>query len=160
MTASRPVELGSDQERGLGKDFFNGVWKLLAVEERTDEQDDEVVHMAHASVLHWMRAGGTAAQRARGEWQCARVYSELGRPEPALHHARRCLAIVRGTPAEMEDFDEPAALEGLARAELCAGNVAEARRLRDEARAALARIADDEDREIIEKDIESIPLQD
>ena len=49
--------------------------------------------------------GGTTANRARSEWLCSRVYALLGRPEPALHHARRCIELVESAPEEMEDWD-------------------------------------------------------
>jgi hypothetical protein len=51
-----------------------------------------MLHMAHASRYHWEQVG-TPANLARGEWLCSRVYAVLGRPEPALHHARRVVQI-------------------------------------------------------------------
>ena len=65
-------------------------------------EDDRMLHMAHASRFHW-EAVGTAANLARGEWQCSRVYAVLGRSEPSLHHARRVLEICR--LAQIGDWD-------------------------------------------------------
>ena len=76
----------------LAADLFNHVWTLLETPHRTPEQDDEMLHAAHASRHHWGEIG-QPANLARGEWQCSRVYAVLGRAEPALWHARRCLAI-------------------------------------------------------------------
>src|SRR5439155_13917343 len=81
----------AEQRRELAVDLFNHAWALLRLPERTPEQDDELIHAAHASRHHWSEVG-TAANLARGEWQVSRVYAALGRAEPALHHARRCLA--------------------------------------------------------------------
>ena len=78
-------------DRELGIDLFNKTWTLMESPER---DEDELLHCAHASAYHWRQAG-TVANRARSEWQCSRVYSVLGRAEPALHHARRCLELVR-----------------------------------------------------------------
>ena len=78
-----------------------------------DSPGDEMLYCAHASAYHWMHGGGTTANRARSEWLCSRVYSILGRPEPALHHARRCLELVESAPAEMEDWDLAGAHEAL-----------------------------------------------
>ena len=50
------------------------------------------------SVGDFEEAGVEAAQVARGENQCARAYAALGRAEPALHHANRCLDLVRAVP--------------------------------------------------------------
>ena len=78
-----------------------------------------MVHAAHASRYHWGQVGGPE-QLAIGEWQCARVYSVLGRAEPALHHARRCLEIA--TAGDVPDWLVASAHEGLARAYLVAGD--------------------------------------
>ena len=72
-----------------------------------------MVHAAHASRYHWGQVGGPQ-QLAIGEWQCARVYSVLGRAEPALHHARRCLEIA--TAGDVPDWLIASAHEGMARA--------------------------------------------
>jgi hypothetical protein len=137
--------------RTLGIQLFNRTWELFDAR----ESDDELIHTAHASAYHWAQVG-TAANRARGEWLCARVYSVLDRAEPALHHARRCLELVEAHPEEMDDWDLAGAYEAVARAELLAGNREAAERAVEAGRAACAGIADDEDREPIERDLESL----
>jgi hypothetical protein len=79
---------------------------------------------------------GTIANRARSEWQCSRVYAVLGRSEPALHHARRCLELCESAPDEMADFDLPFALEAMARAHAVAGDEDAAGEWLDRARSA------------------------
>jgi hypothetical protein len=142
-------------ERQLAVDLFNRTWKLLELTERSSAQDDELVHCAHASRYHWI-AAGTTINAARGEWQCSRVYAVLGRPEPALHHARRCLELVREAD-DREDWDEPFAHEALARAHAVAGDAAAARRSLEQARAGAERIADAEDRDLVLADLATIP---
>jgi hypothetical protein len=137
----------------LGAELFNKTWSLLGKAARTQDEDDEMVHCAHASAYHW-RQPGTDANRARSEWQCSRVYAVLGRAEPALHHAHRCLEIVEANAdGSIEDWDEPAAREALARAQLVAGDVEASRREVEHARRLAALIADAEDRTIIESDL-------
>src|SRR5262245_66256391 len=76
------------EERQRGVDLFNEAWRLL----ETREDDDRLLHVAHASRYHWGEAEEcTPANLARGEWQVARVYTVLGRSEPAIWHALRCL---------------------------------------------------------------------
>ena len=140
-------------DRELGIELFNRTWALL---EDPDRDPDEVLHCAHASAYHWMQGGGTVANRARSEWQCSRVYSVLGRPEPALHHAQRCLELCESAPDEIEEFDLPFAYEALARANAVAGNEAEAHEWLARARAAGERIADEDDRVLLESDLASI----
>jgi hypothetical protein len=149
------LTLDREAQRQLGVDCFNKAWTLMEKQDRTRDDDDEMLHCAHASAYHWHQVG-TAANRARGEWQCARVYSILGRTEPALHHARRCLEIIEASPAEMEEFDLPAAYEALARAHWVAGNLDESRRYVELGREATATIADEEDRKHLEADFETI----
>ena len=142
--------------RKLGADLFNHVWTLLRLPERTPEQDDEMIHAAHASRHHWA-AVGTAANVARGEWQVSRVYADLGRAEPALYHAGRCLAYCEQNPNELEDWDLPYAYEALARAYLAGGNVDQSREHAAQARELAERVADDEDRELLASDLATLP---
>ncbi len=150
--------LDPEAHRRLGVDLFNRTQTLLEQGGRTAEDDDELLHCAHASAYHWLHAGGTDANRARSQWQCSRAHAVLGQPEGAIHHAERCLAIVEAAPAAMEEFDLPAAYEALARAHAVAGNAAEARRQLELGRTAAAAISDEDDRAIIEADLASIPL--
>jgi hypothetical protein len=148
-----PVE--AIDHRRLGVDLFNKTWTLMEKEGRTAADDDELIHCAHASAYHWMHVG-TAANRARSEWQCSRVYTVLGRAEPALHHAQRCVEICEAAPGELEDWDLPFAHEALARAYSVAGNAAEARRHVERARKLAEAIADEDDRGLIEADLATI----
>jgi hypothetical protein len=144
-----------ETHRRLGVDLFNKAWGLMDKEDRSQAEDDELLHCAHASAYHWLQVG-TAANRARSEWQCSRVYAVLGRPEPALVHARRCLELVETSPDAMEQFDLPGAYEALARAHAVAGNEAEARHWLERGRAEASKIEDEDDRTIIEADLASI----
>ena len=120
-------------------------------------EDDEIVHAAHASRYHWGKAESCKpVNLARGEWQVSRVYSVLGRAEPALYHAQRCLDICR--EHAIGDFDVAYAYEALARASAVAGRAAEAARYVGLGRAAGERIADQEDREQFLKDLAAVPM--
>lgn len=74
--------------RQLGVDLFNEAWRLM----ESREDDDRMLHAAHASRYHWGEAIECKPENlARGEWQVSRVYVVLGRAEPAIWHAQRCL---------------------------------------------------------------------
>ena len=152
MTAT---ETTAPTERQLAADLFNLVWTLLEQTGRTTEDDDRMVHAAHASRYHWGEVGGPE-QIAIGEWQCARVYSVLGRAEPALHHARRCLEIATG--GDVPDWLIASAHEGMARAHAVAGQRESALASRAAAEAALAEVTDAEDRQVVQDDLASLPL--
>lgn len=136
--------------RRLGVDLFNYVWTLLEKADRTQEDDDEMIHAAHASRYHWGRVGAPE-NLGRGEWQISRVYAVLGRAEPALHHARRYLEICERN--EIGDWDLAFAYEALARASRVAGDEDAVRRYVEKAREAGEQIADQDDREHFESDI-------
>jgi hypothetical protein len=81
----------------------------------------------------------------------------LGRPEPALWHARRCLAYVEAAD-DAEDWDVPFAHEALARASLVAGDTGAAAGYAAKARELGEAIVDPEDRELLEKDLATLPF--
>lgn len=141
------------KHRQLGVDLYNSSWALMEKAERTPEEDDELLHHVHASMYHWLRAPECEPKhRARGEWLCSRAYSVLGRAEPALHHAQRCLAICEQHADNVEDWDPAFAYEALARANGIAGKEDEARRYEETGRGLAEQIEDMEDREIVLKD--------
>ena len=146
--------LDPEAERRLGAELFNEVWRLLETEDRSAEQDDQMVHAAHASAYHWRRVG-KAENFARAEWQCSRVYSVLGRAEPALHHAYRSLELCERNG--IGDFDLAFAYEALARAHAVTGHAGQARHMTELALAACEHIADSEDKQIVLADLETIP---
>jgi DNA-binding transcriptional MerR regulator len=148
-------ELDVQTHRELGVGLFNRTWELIEMPDRTSEQDDEMIHTTHASRYHWGQVG-EPVRMARGEWQCARVYSTLGRGEPAVWHARRCLAILEAH-GPLDDWDLPTAYEALARAHAVAGDRATSDAWRARATAALRSIVDPEDRRIIEQDLATVP---
>ena len=153
MTHAEAIDV--EKWRSIAVDCFNMTWTLIRKEHRTPEEGDEMIHCAHASRYHWGEVG-TAANRARGEWQCSRVYAVIGRAEPALHHAQRCLEICESEPGALEDWDLPFAYEALARAYAVAGDAGEMSRCLDQARSLAGAIADDDDRALIEADLATI----
>jgi hypothetical protein len=63
---------------------------------------------------------------------------------------------VEAAPAEMGEFDLPAAYEALARAHAVAGNLDELRRYVELGRDATAKIEDEDDRKHMEADFATI----
>jgi tetratricopeptide (TPR) repeat protein len=144
------------ERRQRAADLFNLVWRFLEKPDRTPEEDETMVHAAHASRFYWGETG-TAANWARGDWQISRVYSTLGRAEPALHHAERCLEACLANPDAMAPFDLPYAYEALARAYAVAGDADQSRHYLSLARQVGERIEDADDRELLMNDLEFDP---
>ena len=150
------TDLDAADHRALAAALFNHTWTLLEQPDLTPAETDELIHVAHASRYHWgLAEGAEPVNLARGEWLCSRVYAVLGRGEPALWHARRCLAIVEAAGAG--DWDLAAAFEAMARASAVSGEADDARDWKAKAIAALDDIAEEDDREHIEGDLATIP---
>jgi hypothetical protein len=145
--------LTPEAERQLAVDLFNGVWTLLDKPDRTPEEDDMMLHAAHASRYHWGNVG-EPVNFVRGEWQISRVYSVLKRAEPAHYHARRSLALCLAN--NIGDFDLAFAYEALARAAMIAEDEEELRRYLELARAAGGKIAEEDDKQVFQSDLATI----
>jgi DNA-binding transcriptional MerR regulator len=159
-TAATGVELDPATQRQLGVDLYNSTWTLIEKPDRSTAETDEMIHRAHASRWHWARAAGvTPANHARGEWLCSRVYSTIGRAEPARWHARRCLEIIEsiGEAEGRASWDLAGACEAMARAAFVGGDSASGALWKARAIEALAAIDDADDRMPIEQDLATLP---
>jgi len=139
--------------------FFAGklngeVWGLLEKSGRSKDEDEMMIHAAHASCCHWLKVG-TGLHHQRGEWLIARVYSELGMGESALWHAGRCQELTGAYAELMEDFDRAYAHESVARANAVAGNREQALRMVELAQGAGQTIEDEENRQMFLGDLNS-----
>ena len=148
--------LDESGERELAKRLFNAVWDLLESGDRSLDDNELMLNAAHASLYHWLQVGDSVNE-VRGEWQLARVYSVLGRGEPALHHAQRSLDIC--LQHDIGDFDLAFAYEALSRAHVVAGDRDLAMDYAEQARAAGAGIADEEDRDVFMADVADLPTR-
>jgi DNA-binding transcriptional MerR regulator len=160
MTEATSTEklLTPEEERQLGVCYFNATWDLMEREDRTQEDDDLMLHMTHASALHWSRAAGATTENyVRSQWQASRVNAVLRRPEACLHHAQRCLDICLANG--VGDWDVAFAYEALARAHAIAGDMEAARAMTERALEAVEQIAEDDDRKMVLGDLETIPGQ-
>ncbi len=134
--------------------LFNGTWRFLEKKHRTPDEDDQMIHMAHASRYHWSFVG-KPIRLAIGEWQISHVYAVLRRPEPALYHAKRSLVICRKN--RIGDFPLAFAYEALARAAAVARRAQDRDRYLRVARRLGARIGEKEDRDLFFSDLATIP---
>jgi hypothetical protein len=148
-----PLKLENAQQRQLAATIFNHVWDLLVKPDRSVSDDDQMLHGAHASRYHWGIAG-EPVHWARGEWQCSRVYAMLGRFEPALHHARRCLELA--AQYDLGPFDVGVAHEAIARSYHLIGDVEMTAKHLALGRAESAKIPDREERDLLDADLASL----
>ena len=129
-------------------------WELLQTPHRSPEENDEMLHAAHACTYHWQFAG-TAVHQQRGEWLISRVHVALGHGIEALRHAQRCFEQTEANREQMQDFDIAYAFEGLARAHAMLGDHKMAEEFLTLAEQAGNAIAGEEDRSIFQGDFDS-----
>ena len=101
---------------------FNETWDCLEKKERTEQDDQAMLQLAHASKYHWGLVG-TPRNKAVGDWQISRVYAALKQPYLSLLFARSSLKT-----CEREKLSEVlvTAYEAVARAYAVAGDHASA----------------------------------
>jgi hypothetical protein len=150
MTEKKPSK---EDHRKFAVNLFNMTWNLLDKKDRTEEEDNKMIHAAHASRFHWGEIG-TPLEFERGEWQISRVYSVLKRNEPALYHARRCLEICKEN--NIGDFDIAFAYEAMARAYAVLGKKADCDRHIELAEKAGEQIKKKEDRNYFFSELQTI----
>ena len=147
------AELSNEQARGIAVALFNRVWDFIDNKDRTEADELAMIHAAHASRWHWQQAGGPK-QWAMGEWQCARVYCEVGFPELAIFHAQACLELTESN--DLEQWMLASAYEVLARAYWAAGDLDLAKLSRGRARQILANYPEDEDSRLIQQQVDEL----
>jgi len=148
------MELDPEVERKLAVDLFNYVWTYLDKTERSSAENDTMLHAAHASRYHWGQVG-SQVNFARGEWQISRVYAVLGRSEPALYHAQRCLEICQEN--NIADFDLAYAYEALARGSAVALQWHAVKQYLELAEQSGQQITEQEDKDLFNKDLKTVP---
>lgn len=142
-------------QKKMAVDLFNRVWSLMEKKNRTKEENDTMVHAAHASRYHWGEVG-KPVNWARGEWQISRVYSVLKRPEIAQLHAQRYLDLCE--EHSLGDFDYSYAYEALARACALAGESTLCQKYLALARKYGEKIENKEHRDMLMRDLKTVPL--
>jgi hypothetical protein len=135
--------------RWFAVEYNNQAWDLVEKPARTAGETQQMIHLAHASVLHWQSVG-SVLNRQRGENLLATVHAAAGDAAAAVRHAERCLSHSVQNAKEETPFDRATALGCAAKAHALAGDTAQASRLRTLAHAA-AKLLDDEERGVFEK---------
>jgi hypothetical protein len=137
--------------RKSAKKCFNKAWDILDKKERNDDDEREMLHLAHASRCHW-DVVGTPSNQAVGDWQISRIYAALNQPSLSLLFAKSSLETCE--KHRLLEF-LPSAYEGMARAYAISGNSKAARDQISKARELLSKLTglDEEDKRIFTEQI-------
>jgi hypothetical protein len=155
MSDAAPPELTPAQHRAQAAQLFNRTWELLE-SPRSPADDRAMLGCALASRLHWSGVG-TDENYIAGDWLVAHVASHLGYADVALDFAASAYESAVAADPPVPAWLLASTLEGLARAHDTAGHVSERDRCAAESRQLLAGVDDDEDRELIAGQLDSIP---
>ena len=122
-------------------------------EDRSDEDNMEMLHTAIASIWHWsQREDVTPENLSMGYWQVSRVYCLIGQPNNARRYGLLSLKYAK----ELSPFHRGYSYETLARAEMLNGNRVIMLTHLDKAREMLEQVKDEEQRKMLLKDLETI----
>jgi hypothetical protein len=130
--------------------FFNRAWDYIEKPNRTPDDDERMIGLAHASICHWWeRSDQTERGRSIGFWQLSRVYSLVGNAGEARRYGELSLRHAAGEPA----FYVAYAHEAIARGAKLAGDHAKFQAHLAKAAELLAGVTDDAEREALQRDL-------
>jgi hypothetical protein len=150
-----PVQAPGDGDiarwrRTLAPRDFNHTWELLDKDELTREEEEEMLASTLSQRHNWYQVG-TAHNWAVADWQVARVAVVLGYADLARRFAERSLELA--TEHGLGPFVTGFAHEAIARAAAEVDDVETFGEHLELAKATLAEIADDDDRDLLEADL-------
>jgi len=137
---------------------FNKAWDLIDKEQRTPEEDEDMIRLALASHYHWtQRPDYSNTSASIAYWQTARIYTILDQAENAMHYSQLCLKVSQ--EEDVPPFFLGYAYEALARAAAAAGSNQDMKTYLDKARTAAGEIQKTDDRKMLLDDLETIQIK-
>lgn len=149
-TKEPPSQETAGLHRRFAAEAFNETWRLLDAAHLTREEEETMIASTFAQRHHWYHAG-TERNRAIADWQVSRVAVVLGFADLARRFGERSLEIA--TEHGLDAFVRGFAHEAIARAAAEVDDVETFTEHLELAKAALAEVEDDEEREILASDL-------
>lgn len=140
----------SRAHRWFAVEFNNAAWDLVEKPSRTAEEDEQMVHLAHASCLHW-KHDGTPLNHQRAQILLTNVYCQLNFASAAMRHAEKALELCESNGDSQTPFDRATSYLCAAQANACAGNEAKARELKQNAIEAAGEIEHPDEKRVFEQ---------
>jgi hypothetical protein len=131
---------------------FNRAWDEMDKTNRTQEEDEQMLLLGHASLWHWsQRADCTPTTLSVGCWQLARIYALLNQATLANIWAQRSLEYSQSEG--VAPFYRAYACEALARSWKIGGDSQKMQEFLKLAQEWASRITEEEDRKLILDDL-------
>jgi hypothetical protein len=144
-----------ENHKQIASQCFNRVWDLLDLQERTREEEEQMIHLAHTSFWHWTQVENhTPTNLSIGYWQISRVYAVVGNGEQALYYANRCEEV--SLNGNIPPFFIGYAYEAQARAYKVLGQDNDAQSSYQKAKTYTELVVDEESKKMLVKDLEEI----
>lgn len=143
-----------EAHRYFSADSFNKAWEYMDKEgSRSIEDNVQMLHTTIASLWHWTQREDVKPKNLSvGYWQVSRVYCLIGQPNNARRYGLLSLKYAQG----LSPFFKGYAYETLARAEMIANKRVIMQVYLEKAREILEQIENEEDKKLLEHDIETI----
>jgi hypothetical protein len=139
--------------RYFSANCFNKAWTLIDKEDRTPEEDQQMIRLNQASIWHWtQREDCTHKNMSIGYWQASRIFALLGQADNARDYGQLSLDYSK----DQAPFYRGYAHEALARAEWVAGNHEQAEEHLRQAQLMASQIKEVEDKKVLEADLGTI----
>ena len=134
-------------------EFNRQFWYILAQNPITSEDAVRLIHLAHASLLHWQhRPAYSIVQEQRGIFLLATAYTAAQQSEPAVQYAQHALHLTQQHAEQMQDFDVAYAYLAMARALALRGQLRESMEYFAMARQAGEQIKNADDKNLFLED--------
>lgn len=147
----------SKNHKQIASQCFNRVWDFLDLLERTKEEQEQMVHLAHTSFWHWTQVEDhTPTNLSIGYWQIARVYAVVGNGEQSRYYAERCVDV--SLQAGIPPFYIAYGYEALARAYMVTGQEEKALDFYHKALGVAEEIVVEDSKNMLLKDLEEIKV--
>ncbi|QDU36621.1 hypothetical protein Mal4_09080 [Maioricimonas rarisocia] len=140
--------------RYFAVEFNNRAWNLTS-QERTKTDDREMLDCAHAAALHW-DAAGTELNRMRAMLLLAEVHAQLGSGPSAQAYAGKVREYFANR--DTDDWELATVYAVCAHAAYAARDNEGHRTAYAEAAAALERVADPDDRSVVQETFDQVPV--
>ena len=152
--ADKPSFNVNEAHQYFSAEYFNKAWEYIEkADQRSMEENMTMLHTAIASLWHWtQREDVTPENLSVGYWQVSRVYNLIKQP----NNARRYGILALKYAEKLEPFFKGYAYETLARAEMQSNNRVIMLVYLEKAYKITEQIENEEDRQLLLKDLESI----
>jgi len=141
-------------QRRLASQANNRAWTLAEMPRRSSEQDEEMLHAAHAAMYFW-KIVGNAGNRAHAAQLLAHVYSLLRLPNPAKYYWAQSEPFFLRQACE--PWEKALAFAVQSNVAAATGESALQESSYHEAEKQIAALPDPEDREILNATLRAIP---